>query len=202
MFRKQSHNRFKHSSKLWFILFTLSVIFFSVVHSFASTQVSLEWNPNSEPDLAGYRVFSREEGKSYDYTNPSWEGTNTYSTIYNLDETKDCFFVVKAFNIEGFESGDSNEVFLESAPGPVNQPPTANAGPNQIVNEGKNVTLDGSNSTDPDDGIASYHWIQTGGPKATLSDSSSKVVTFTSPDIGPEGSSLTFELTVLWITAD
>jgi len=69
MFRKQSNIKLKHSNKLFFILLIPSFIFLSVVHSVASTRVSLEWNPNSEADLAGYRVFSREEGKHYDYKN-------------------------------------------------------------------------------------------------------------------------------------
>jgi len=71
MFSKRGNSQLKHSSKLWFIFLTISLIFLSVVHSFASTQVSLEWSPNKEPNLAGYRVFCREEGKSYDYTNPN-----------------------------------------------------------------------------------------------------------------------------------
>ncbi|MBW2631825.1 MAG: choice-of-anchor D domain-containing protein, partial [Deltaproteobacteria bacterium] len=41
-----------------------------------------------------------------------------------------------------------------------NQPPVADAGSNQTVNEGDTVTLDGSSSSDIDDGIASYQWSQ------------------------------------------
>lgn len=42
----------------------------------------------------------------------------------------------------------------------ANQPPVADAGPNQTVNEGQSVTLNGSGSTDPDgiSDIASYSW--------------------------------------------
>jgi PKD repeat protein len=41
-----------------------------------------------------------------------------------------------------------------------NQPPTANAGPDQSINEGQPITLDGSSSTDPDGpaDIVSYLW--------------------------------------------
>ncbi|MGB7066703.1 MAG: PKD domain-containing protein, partial [Syntrophobacteria bacterium] len=42
-----------------------------------------------------------------------------------------------------------------------NDPPTADAGPDQNVDEETTVTLDGSNSSDPDDGIESYLWKQT-----------------------------------------
>ena len=107
-----SKYRFNYTFLLWFVLLTLSLLVFSIPNSSGSTQVTLEWSPNSEPDLAGYRVFLREEGQSYDYTNPSWEGTDTTCTIYNLDETKTYYFVARAFDTEGLESGDSNEVCL------------------------------------------------------------------------------------------
>ena len=52
----------------------------------------------------------------------------------------------------------------------TNKPPIAEAGPNQNAGVGATVTLDGSGSTDPDNNIVSYHWVQTGGPPVTLSD--------------------------------
>ena len=78
----------------------------------------------------------------------------------------------------------------------INIPPTANAGSDQTVEEGGTVTLDGSNSTDPDDGIASYLWAQTGGTSVTLSDINVVQPTFIAPNVGPDGESLTFQLTV------
>ncbi|RLB28206.1 MAG: hypothetical protein DRG87_09810, partial [Deltaproteobacteria bacterium] len=78
----------------------------------------------------------------------------------------------------------------------VNEPPTANAGSDQTVDEGATVTLDGSNSSDPDDGIASYLWTQTGGTSVTLSDTSAVQPTFTAPDVDEDGEALTFQLTV------
>lgn len=89
-----------------------------------------------------------------------------------------------------------NSKILDTALSSYTDPPAADAGPDQTVDEGVSVTLDGSNSTDPDDGIASYVWEQTGGPSVTLSDPWSAQPTFTSPDVGPDGASLTFQLTV------
>jgi hypothetical protein len=79
----------------------------------------------------------------------------------------------------------------------VNDPPTADAGPNQNVDEGTTVTLDGSNSFDPDDGIESYRWKQISGPSVTLSDPEAVQPTFLAPNVGPGGVSFTFELTVI-----
>lgn len=49
-------------------------------------------------------------------------------------------------------------------------PPTAHAGQDQTVTEGDTVTLDGSQSTDPDDAVVEYEWSQVSGPGVTLSD--------------------------------
>ena len=78
----------------------------------------------------------------------------------------------------------------------VNDPPTADAGPDQNVDEETTVTLDGSNSFDPDDGIESYRWKQVAGPSVSLSDPEAVQPTFLAPKVGPDGVSFTFELTV------
>jgi hypothetical protein len=78
----------------------------------------------------------------------------------------------------------------------VNLPPTADAGGSQTVSEGTAVVLDAGNSVDPDDGIVEYHWQQMQGPAVTLSGDQSSVASFNTPDIGPEGASLIFQLTV------
>jgi hypothetical protein len=197
MVRNLSKYRFNFSFPFWFILVTLNLIFFFILNASAATQVSFEWDPNSEPDLAGYRVFCREESQPYNYNNPIWEGTSTNCTIYNLDETKTYYFVSRAFDNYGLESLDSDELLLKADITPDNQAPIADAGPNQTVNEGQAVLLNGSNSTDPDDDIASYHWVQIGEPVVNLSDPNVEQATFTAPDVGPGGAALTFELTVI-----
>ncbi len=78
----------------------------------------------------------------------------------------------------------------------TNEPPTAVAGPDQTVAEGMLVTLDGSGSTDPDDGIAQYEWEQISGPTVLLTNADTIQAFFTTPDVGPAGAALTFELTV------
>jgi hypothetical protein len=78
----------------------------------------------------------------------------------------------------------------------LNEPPQADAGVDQTVNEGDTITLDGSSSIDIDGGVATYYWTQTSGPEVILYDPTSTQTTFTAPDVGPEGASLTFNLTV------
>jgi hypothetical protein len=107
--------------------FILSFIFLSF--NFATTvyaiDITLQWAPNNEPNLAGYRAFYREEGQSYDYENPYWESIDPTCKIYDLDETKTYYFVVRAFDMNGLESADSNEVLLNEGI-PVNQVPIEN----------------------------------------------------------------------------
>jgi len=74
--------------------------------------------------------------------------------------------------------------------------PLANAGNDQIVEEGAEVTLDASNCSAPEHGFESYLWEQTSGPSVILSDPAAVQPTFTAPDVGSGGVSLVFELTI------
>ena len=107
--------------------FILSLIFlsFCLATTVHAIDITLQWAPNNEPDLAGYRAFYREESQSYDYEHPYWESIDPVCTIYDLDGTKTYYFVVRAFDTNGLESADSNEVILNEGI-PVNQFPIDN----------------------------------------------------------------------------
>ena len=78
-----------------------------------------------------------------------------------------------------------------------NTPPVADAGPDQTVANGQTVTLNGSNSTDGDDGIVSYRWVQTSGIALPLTDNQAAQTTFLAPETDLQGISVEFELTVV-----
>jgi hypothetical protein len=78
-----------------------------------------------------------------------------------------------------------------------NQPPIADAGPDQTVDEGQEVVLSGRNSRDPDDGIASMQWRQLQGPSVVLNGADTAEAKLTAPDVNVHGASLVFELTVI-----
>lgn len=76
-----------------------------------------------------------------------------------------------------YEAASTTEI-----PAVANQPPTANAGPDQTnIEPWSTVTLDGSGSADSDGTIASYAWTQTAGTAVTLSNSAAVQPTFTAP---------------------
>jgi hypothetical protein len=65
-------------------------------------------------------------------------------------------------------------------------PPTADAGPDQTVNLGDTVTLDGTGSTDPEGDTLTFAWEQTGGGTVvSLTGANTAQPTFTSPE-GPD----------------
>ncbi len=78
----------------------------------------------------------------------------------------------------------------------IGSPPTALAGPNQVVNGGEVVLLDGSNSGDPDNDAITYVWSQTGAAVAIqLNNVNGAVASFTAPLIDTD-TTLQFVLTV------
>ncbi len=73
--------------------------------------VRLAWDPNSEPDLAGYRLYQSERSGQYEESAPVLEipaGTET-CTVGPLPPGT-YFWVLTAFDDSLRESGHSNEV--------------------------------------------------------------------------------------------
>lgn len=78
-----------------------------------AAQVALQWDANTNADVAGYRVFSRTANQGYDYSAPVWEGRNPFCTLDGLVEGVSYSFVVRAYDWYDNESGDSNEVWYD-----------------------------------------------------------------------------------------
>jgi len=111
--------------------------------------------------------------------NANWAssaGTNTTDSEWIV-------YAAGTYNNLGFHISDA---------GP-NVAPIAAAGDDRVVRFNDTITLDGSESNDPDGTIVSYVWTQVSGTSVSLSATDQAVVTFTSADAVSEYS---FELVV------
>lgn len=81
--------------------------------------VELTWSPNTEPDLAGYKIFFKLKGvDDYDYNNPIWIGTETTAMVEVPGDGK---FVARAYDDAGNESIDSDPALWDKPPDQVKQ---------------------------------------------------------------------------------
>ncbi len=71
-------------------------------------QVSLTWDPNSESDLAGYKIYSGTQ--SGNYQNRIDVGNVTTYILNGLTLGLTYYIAATAYNSQGLESGFSNEV--------------------------------------------------------------------------------------------
>jgi choice-of-anchor B domain-containing protein len=76
-----------------------------------------------------------------------------------------------------------------------NTAPNAVAGASQSVSSGSSVTLDGSQSNDPEGDTLSYQWTQIAGAAVTLNNADAVSTTFTAPTVSSD-TLLRFRLTV------
>ena len=118
--KNSSANKYRKSYTNWPKLLILSlVVFISILSPTSATSavdITLAWDASGGAD--GYRLFYREEGQSYTYNSPDWEGPGTTCTIYGLADSTTYHFVVRAYNSYG-ESGNSNEETYTPTSSPV-----------------------------------------------------------------------------------
>lgn len=135
-----------------------------------------------------WRQFS---GTSATFINAD-SGKASFFSPYVQEGGEKLIFLLIVTDAQGNKDTDSVAVDVTWQ----NSPPVADAGEFQSVAAGTMVVLDGSGSTDRDNGIVSYQWAQTSGPEAEITNSTSKTARFTAPEPNTDEAELVFTLTV------
>lgn len=119
----------KNNYTTWkFILFFISLFFCFVTPGYA-IDVTLRWDANTEPDMDGYRIYYKTDFHGPPYNGMgATEGDSPITitlqelydpeqpeyTIHGLDDNATYYLVLSAYDIDGHESGYSNEVCFNS----------------------------------------------------------------------------------------
>ncbi len=77
-----------------------------------AAQVTLQWDANAEPHVAGYRLYCGTASRVYSLNIDV--GNMTSCTISNLEDGKTYYFAATAYDTSYTESGYSNELFFTS----------------------------------------------------------------------------------------
>jgi hypothetical protein len=163
-------------------------------------RVEGELNLNDVPEPYDLEEYEANDANQVQYyaatTDSNGEATVDVTLTDNpdtgVDESGLNYFTAWVVEPDGDTGPISNYAILQ-----LNAPPTADAGPDQTVDEDTTVTLDATGSSDSDGSIASYSWTVTddAGTDVTLSDTSAAQPTFTAPEVDGD-QTLTFEVEV------
>jgi hypothetical protein len=153
----------------------------------AGATVSLNGSASTDPD-----------GDTLTFQWAQTAGTNV--TLGNADTATPAFVAPSTAGVLNFEltvndgrGGTDTDSVNVTVSVPANQNPVANAGPDQTVNTGATVSLNGSASTDPDGDALTFQWTQTAGTIVTLGNADTATPAFVAPNTAE---TLTFELAV------
>ncbi|MGW8369997.1 MAG: PKD domain-containing protein, partial [Gammaproteobacteria bacterium] len=154
---------------------------------------SLDGSASRDPDgsITGYQ-WTQTSG-----TNVALTGANTATASFTapgVSVAETLVFRLTVTDNAGATASDSVNVTVNPVAG-ANQPPVADAGPNQTVAKLAGVVLNGSGSVDPDGTIAGYAWSQTAGPVVVLNGADTVAPTFSAPDVAAP-TDLVFQLIV------
>ena len=159
-----------------------------------NSTITLDGSGSVDPEGENLAYSWRQvAGPSVTLSNPTAEQT-TFTAPNVTPNGVSLTFELTVIDVIDLQSRNNTEISVFGN----NDLPTADAGSDQTVLEKSTVTLDGSNSSDPDiDDSITYQWEQTGGAAVTLSDPTDKRPTFEAPSFDDAGGQpLIFELIV------
>ena len=162
-----------------------------------STLVTLDGSGSFDPDGASLNYLWEQIPQVPPGTSVTLSDQTAENPTFTAPEVKlsgeRLEFKLTVTDADGFQNSDTVLVDLND----VLLPPVADAGADQTVAPGTKVTLNGSNSYDPDGTISSVQWEQVGGKnQVTLTTPTELTTDFTAPAVDSDGDVLSFKLTV------
>ena len=162
------------------IYLPLLVIIGSSLDSHAGN-VTLGWDSNVEPDIAGYNVYYGVASRAYEGSTDV--GNQTSHNLTGLVDGQTYYFAATAYNLQGMESDYSNEVTY-TMPLP-NAPPVANDA--SVAGTEDTPAVGTLNASDPD-GDALNYTIVSNGSRGTVAVSDASTGAFIySPNVNVFG---------------
>ena len=102
-------NKFLIKKVLKYIL--IIAVFISINNLAYSFQLSLAWDPCTEPDIAGYKIYYGTASKNYTFSVDVGEFVE--ATISGLDQGKKYYFAATSYDLDGNESNLSDEIIYQ-----------------------------------------------------------------------------------------
>ena len=97
------------------LFFTVALL--ALAFTAFAADVKLQWDANTESDLAGYRLYQKADSAVPPFVKVQDIPKGTQSaTVTGLDSTHSYSFAVTAYNTAGLESAYSNIVTVPAAP--------------------------------------------------------------------------------------
>lgn len=158
----------------------------------ANQSISLPTNTTTingsatDPDgsIASY-LWSKQSG-------PTATLTNQATTSLTLNDLLEGVYIFRLTATDNQGETGFSEVTITVVDPSVNQLPVASAGGNKVLTLPTNSTNLNGSASDPDGTISSYSWVKVSGPAATLTNTSSAVLTLS----GLAQGTFVFRLTV------
>jgi REJ domain/Bacterial Ig domain len=162
--------------------------------AFEGDLVTLDGSGSNDPNMDSLTYTWEQTGGTHVALTSS--GSNATFTAPTVSAQQGSITLDFQLTVSDGELSDTKPVSVTVSH--VNQIPVADAGQDQIVPEGGDACLDGSGSYDPDGDtdFLIYAWVQMDGPAVVLDNASSSQPCFATPNVGPGGADLHFQLTV------